>query len=97
MITVTDVATNVSTPLTISSFIIDTTSPGVVLTTSSPDPTNDDFTVTATFSESVTGVTLSDFIVTNATKSALTVLSSTGYTILVSPLGDGPVTTDVGT
>ncbi len=94
-ITVTDNASNTGNTLTSSAFTIDATSPSVVLTTSGPNPTNDDFTVTATFSESVTGVTLSDFVLTNATGSAFIPLSPTVYTILVSPLGNGPVTIDM--
>ena len=64
----------------------------MTLTTTTSSPTNANFTVLATFSKPVTGVTLGDFTVANGVASALTPLSSTGYTILVTPPLDGVVT-----
>ncbi len=71
-ITVTDFANNVSTSLSIPSFIIDATSPTVVLSTSESSPTkNIPFSVTATFSEAVTGFDVWDITVWNGTASNL--------------------------
>jgi hypothetical protein len=66
----------------------------VALSTSAPNPTNAAFTVTATFSESVTGFGLNDLTVVNATVSALTG-SGTTYSFLVTPTVDGTVSVTV--
>ncbi|MEL6923092.1 MAG: GEVED domain-containing protein, partial [Bacteroidota bacterium] len=52
---------------------------------------NDDFVVDASFSESVTGLTLGDFNVTNGSKSGLSG-SGASYSFTVSPSDDGEVT-----
>jgi hypothetical protein len=51
--------------------------------------------VTATFSEAVTGMLDADFVVVNGVKSAYTAVSSTVYTVLVTPTADGAVTIDM--
>jgi len=95
-ITVTDAASNVSTPLAVTSFTIDTTAPSVSLTSGAPDPTNTSpIPVAATFSESVTGFALSDITVGNGTASNL-LGSGTAYTFDVTPTANGAVTVDVG-
>ena len=94
-ITVTDIATNASNVLAVSSFTIDTVIPTVALTTPASASTNAPFTVTATFSEAVTGIASWDFVVTNATTSAFTWSSSTVYTILVTPTAQGTVTVNM--
>jgi FG-GAP-like repeat/IPT/TIG domain len=48
-------------------------------------------TVTVTFSEPVTGFFNSDIIVTNGTKSAVTTVNSSTYTVNVTPTGTPPV------
>jgi hypothetical protein len=66
------------------------TAPAVVLSTVSPTVTGG-FTVNATFSQSVTGVALNDFVITNGTASALTG-SGSAYSVFVTPTTAGAVT-----
>jgi len=73
---------------------LDITPPVVALTSNATDPQSGAFTVTATFTEAVTGLTADEFVVTNGTKGTLSG-SGTTYTIEVTPTGDGPVTVDV--
>jgi YVTN family beta-propeller protein len=68
----------------------DTTAPSVALTTSSTS-VNAPFTVNAAFSESVTGVTLSEFGVTNGAASSLSGSGAT-YSVLITPAASGTVT-----
>ncbi|MCB1275758.1 Ig-like domain-containing protein [Prosthecobacter sp.] len=68
----------------------DTTPPSVALSTASTS-VSAPFTVNAAFNEPVTGVTLSDFNVTNGTASALSG-SGSAYSILVTPVTNGAVT-----
>ncbi len=90
-----DAATNASTVATQISTTYDGTAPSVVLTTGAPDPTNGAFTVTATFSETVTDVAIEDFVVGNGDTSAFNAVSGTVYTVLVTPTADGLVTIDM--
>lgn len=69
----------------------DTTQPSVVLTASDSIPIIGSVTITATFSEAVTGVTAGDFNLTNLTAGAFTAVSSTVYTLVVSPVAVGAV------
>jgi len=63
----------------------DTVSPSVILSTPE-NPTNDpSFTVTAQFSEPVTGVANGDFVVVGGTKSNFTSVDADTYTIVVTP------------
>jgi hypothetical protein len=95
---VTDGASNTGNVFAVTAFTVDTTAPTVVLTsTGTPDPTNGTFTVTATFSEAVTGVLIGDFVVASGTTSAFSGVSSTVYTVLVTPTSEGVVTIDMGT
>ncbi len=87
-----DTAGNTNTAASTLSVTYDGTDPSVILSASISGTTNAAFTVTATFSESVIGVTVSDFVVTNGVKTLFTALSATGYTVLVTPVIDGPVT-----
>ena len=68
----------------------DTTPPSVTISTPN-DPVSGAFTVTATFSESVSGLSLSDFTVSNASRSNL---SGSGaiYTFTLTPTSAGTVT-----
>ena len=70
------------------------TSPTVTLTSDANDPQSGLFTVTATFSETMTGLTADGIVVVNGTKGALSG-SGTTYTIKVTPDNDGPVTVNV--
>ncbi|OGV73160.1 MAG: hypothetical protein A3K18_01655, partial [Lentisphaerae bacterium RIFOXYA12_64_32] len=79
-----------------SNIVIDTRLPTVTgMTTSAPDPSNLALIpVIVTFSESVTGLTTSSFLATNATVSALTG-SGSNYTVSLAPSSDGRVTFSV--
>ncbi|MGH9801746.1 MAG: Ig-like domain-containing protein, partial [Blastocatellia bacterium] len=91
----TDAAGNGSTADSISR-TYDSVQPTLVLSTSAADPTNlSPFTVTATFSKSVSGFALGDIIVTNGVASALSGGPSV-YTFSVTPSSDGLVSIDVG-
>ncbi|WP_395745181.1 Ig-like domain-containing protein [Prosthecobacter sp.] len=68
----------------------DTTPPSATLATSSSS-VSAPFTVSATFSEAVTGVTLTDFTVTNGAASALTG-SGASYSVTITPAANGAVT-----
>ncbi|WP_218150276.1 T9SS type B sorting domain-containing protein, partial [Chitinophaga arvensicola] len=70
---------------------VNTTQPGVVLSTFAGAIVKAPFTVTATFTEVVTGVTTTDFVTSNATVSDLLTTDQITYTILVSPVADGPL------
>ncbi len=52
-------------------------------------------TATITFSEAISGFTESDISVTNATLSSFTPVSSTVYTVVVTPVANGTVTLDI--
>ena len=68
----------------------DTTHPDVTLSTASNN-VNGPFTVNAVFTEAVNGLTLSDFTVTNGTKSGLSG-SGSNYSFTVSPVSIGSLT-----
>ncbi len=70
------------------------TAPTVSLTTLADGPFSSAFSVTATFSESVTGFGLEDLVVGNATVSNF-LGSGSIYTFDVTPEDDGDVTVDV--
>jgi len=88
-----DAAGNISTTST-STIALDTTSPGVTLTSAAPATINGAFTVTATFSESVTGFDASDLTIGNGSASAFSG-SGTTYSFTVTPTTDGTVAVDV--
>ncbi|MCA6126785.1 beta strand repeat-containing protein [Thalassolituus oleivorans] len=71
----------------------DATAPTVALTTAAT-LVNEPFTVTATFSETVTGVELADFVVTNGTAGNLAALGN-AYSVLITPTADGDVTVNM--
>jgi hypothetical protein len=73
------------------SVTFDNVQPTVALSSSASDPTGTTpIPMTATFSESVSGLTLSGITVTNGTASNLAG-SGTSYTFNVTPAGPGPV------
>jgi hypothetical protein len=92
-VTLTDAATNVGGPETDTSSL-DRTAPTVALTTGSPDPVSGAFTLTATFSESVSGFVVGDFDVVNGAASGFSG-SGSAYSATITPASDGAVTVDV--
>ena len=75
----------------------DTTPPTVVITDDKTAVTNAAVTYTFTFSEAVAGFTADDITVANGTKGALTAVSTTVYTLVVTPTAgfEGNVTVNV--
>jgi hypothetical protein len=91
-VTATDGAGNVGTTSLANGLVIDSTAPTLTLTTPASDPTNaNSFTVTATFSEAVTGFDASDVTPTNGAVSAFTAVDGKTYTFVVTPAADGSV------
>ena len=94
----TDAATN---PNTVSNTLLrtyngtDTTSPTVVITSATADPTNvSPIPVTIVFSESVTGFVIGDIVVVNGSAGTFSG-SGTTYTANITPTGAGTVTVSV--
>jgi hypothetical protein len=100
---ITDAAGNPNSGVTSSNnYAVDTTAPSVVITDDEPATGNiagGNIVYTFTFSEAVTGFTIGDITVANATKGTFTVVSPTVYTLAVTPAAGftGNVTVDVGT
>jgi hypothetical protein len=69
--------------------------PTVALTSNATAVQSGVFTVTATFSEAVTGFEIGDISLNNATASNFSATSATVYTVDVTPTADGAVTVDV--
>ncbi|MBR9825298.1 MAG: autotransporter outer membrane beta-barrel domain-containing protein [Alphaproteobacteria bacterium] len=72
----------------------DGTAPGVVLSVEGGGPISGAFTLTVTFDEDVTGLELTDLVLSNATVSDLAGGPAV-YTVLVTPDADGDVTIDL--
>ncbi|MEO9322507.1 Ig-like domain-containing protein [Nocardioides sp. C4-1] len=87
----TDAAGNPSAASNTITRAADLTRPTVELTAPA-GPLNAAFTVTATFSEAVTGLTLDDVEVAGGTPSALETVSASVYRFTVTPAVDGTVT-----
>ena len=98
--TIRDVATN-NANVTLNnvgnttSVFVNTAIPTVTLSTAAPALVNAPFTISVTFSEVVTGLTSSDFTVTNATTGVPTTTNNITYTVLVTPVADGSVSIQV--
>ena len=91
-----DGAGNVSAEPITASITLDTRFPGVLLTTLAGGATHNSFTVTATFTEGVTGFVAGDVAVTNGGVSAFIGASGdTTYTWTVTPGSEGPVAVSV--
>ncbi|WP_146864111.1 Ig-like domain-containing protein, partial [Chitinophaga cymbidii] len=75
-----------------NSVFVNTSSPSVTLSTTASSPVNQPFPVTIIFSEAVTGLTLGDFSIANATLSSLSTTDNITYTITVTPSADGAIT-----
>ena len=91
----TDTAGNTGSDASANELTISTSTPIVTLTTAAADPLNAAFTVTATWSEPVTGFAAGDLVVGNGALSAFTAIDATTWTMLVTPGADGAVTVDV--
>jgi Ca2+-binding RTX toxin-like protein/RNA 3'-terminal phosphate cyclase len=89
-----DIANNNSSAATSLTRTADLVAPTVVLSSTSPTDVNGAFSVTTTFDEDVTGLDVSDIIVTNGT---ITNFGGSGatYTFTVTPIADGMVTVDL--
>ncbi|QGQ97957.1 S-layer homology domain-containing protein [Paenibacillus psychroresistens] len=92
---VKDASNNLSSASGAFTYTLDTIVPTVLLTSPAISPINAAFTVTATFSEAVTGFDAGDILVTNAAKGTFTAVSPTEYTLVVNPSSNGPVTVNV--
>ena len=95
-VTVTDTATNASTALAVPQFTVDTVAPTVSLT-ASKSAFNAPFTVTATFSEPVNAPTSGNITLggVGGSVGAVTTSSSSVYTFVVTPSGDGTITVNI--
>ncbi len=81
--------------LVIASVPSDTTAPTITLATSSAS-VSAPFTVTITPSESITGLTLSDLMVTNGTASNLVGPDGSGnYAVTITPIAPGAITVQI--
>ncbi|NPC97835.1 Ig-like domain-containing protein [Nocardioides sp. zg-DK7169] len=89
----TDAAGNTSTAADRITRTADLTRPSVDLSAPA-GPVNGPFTVTATFSEAVTGLGAGDFEVVNGSAADLDGSGDT-YTVTVTPTSDGPVTVEL--
>jgi hypothetical protein len=92
-VVLTDIAGNSATEVT-ATVLKDATAPTVSLTSNANDPHSGVFTVTATFSEVVTGFELGNITVANGEAANLGG-SGTTYTFDVTPTEDGAVTIDI--
>jgi Ca2+-binding RTX toxin-like protein/RNA 3'-terminal phosphate cyclase len=89
-----DIASNGNTAATVLTRTADLVAPSVILTSASSANVNGLFTVTANFSETVTGFTDADLVATNATISNLSGSGSI-YTFDVTPTSSGAITINV--
>ena len=89
-----DSAGNPSVAATQFSITADTTAPTVTITSTASAPVSEPFSITVTFSESVTGFELDDLVVVNGSASDL---QGTGasYSAMVAPAASGTVTVDI--
>jgi Ca2+-binding RTX toxin-like protein len=92
-----DAAGNASTAAAQSVQAVDTKASTVAITDDRATTTNGNITYTFTFSEAATGFTADDVTVANGTKGSFTAVSSTVYTLVVTPTAgfEGNVTVDV--
>ncbi len=94
----TDIAGNSTTASNVLTRTYDSVAPTVTLTTSSVSPTGiSPISYTATFSEAVTGFTVSDVTSTNAAVGNFRTVSSTVYTFDISPTSNPRDNVDVDT
>jgi hypothetical protein len=89
-----DAAGNDNTAATQFTRTNDETAPDVTIATASSDPVSGAFSITVTFSESVTGFVVGDMTVGNGAASAFAGSGDT-YTATITPSGDGQVSVDI--
>ncbi|MFD1819275.1 Ig-like domain-containing protein, partial [Pseudarcicella hirudinis] len=90
-----DAAGNGNTEATQFSIVSERTNPSVSVSSTSTSPTNTSpITVNFTFSKNVTGFVIGDITVAGGSKSNFTG-SGSGYSVDVTPTGDGTITVDV--
>ncbi len=77
--------------VTVTVRLPDRTRPRVTITSAASAPVGGPFTVTITFSESVSGFSLTDISVSNGTASRFKKVSSRTYTATITPAASGPV------
>ncbi len=88
----TDNAGNGNSASNLLSMVYDATDPTVMIVSVVTSPTNQSsIPITITFSEAVSGFTLSDFMTINATVSNLLTSDNIAYTANVTPTADGAV------
>jgi len=92
---VVDAAANSNSNSISWSSTYDGTRPTVVLSTAASQVTNTPFTITFTFSEPVNGFVAEDLTLVNGIASEFTSVSSTKYTLLITPVAQGEVTVGV--
>lgn len=89
-----DAAGNSNTAATQATSTYDITSPTVSLS-GVPSNGNSAFTVSIAFSEDVSGFSVEDITLSNATASAFASTDAKNYTVLVTPMAEGAVTLDI--
>ncbi|MEO1305242.1 MAG: Ig-like domain-containing protein, partial [Pseudomonadota bacterium] len=90
-IIVTDDLGNVSTPLSVSEFTIDTAQAEVTLTSAITSPTNiSPIEIEVRFTKPIDAVTADDFTLVNATAAPISG-GGTDYLLMITPIDDGPV------
>ncbi len=94
--TVSDGTTEDTATVTVTVRLPDRARPRVTITSAASAPVGGPFTVTITFSESVSGFSLADIGVSNGTASRLKKVSSRTYTATITPAASGPVEVAVG-
>jgi hypothetical protein len=95
-VTAVDSAGNSGHQSLTNGLVIDTTAPTATITTTQPDPTPaNPIPFTVTFSEDVTGFTISGLTITNGTASNFVAVDGHTYTFDVAPTVDGLVTVAV--
>ena len=91
-----DGASNQNTASSSFTRTFDNVAPTVVISTTASDPTAiSPIPVTITFSETVTGFTISDLIIGNGTASNFIAVSGIIYTVDIIPTAQGMVTVDI--
>jgi hypothetical protein len=93
--TVTDLAGNNSSAATNNTFVIDTSGPDVIISTTSTNPTNTSpIPLTITFEDPVTGFIEGDITVSGANLSGFTGSGAT-YTVNATPTGNGTININI--
>ena len=78
----------------ITTVVASPVAPTVTITSVATSPTND-FDITITFNENVTGFTVGDITVANGTAGSFAATSASIYTATIAPISNGLVTVDI--